>query len=279
MLRLPIIFGLSLAVVAVPGFGQQNVGFVLELQGKWVSGKDQAPLKLAQSVQGGLVLENRDPTDGDHIVVANLQGEIIKTIRCKSGACRECAPAGGCYDPIHPLPNPEETPSNISTVMNAVVELLSAKPDRYSIHRVRGAEGFRSSVAELEGDGIDLNSLLEGVEPGDYEFQFISLSERAGPSKLALSGQARWKPGERMTLSLNGIEPGLYEVHYRHGTTSGNVWLLLCPTPEFGVMVTAFQRFTHQTQSWDKNVTPNTRQAYQRAYLEYLSLQTVRSAR
>jgi hypothetical protein len=279
IVRQSIIIGLLLIAAGVPCLGQQRVGFVLELQGKWVGGNDPAALRLGQTLPGGLALENPDPTDGDHIVIANLHGEIIKTIRCRSGACRECTLTGGCYDPVHPLPNPEGAPSGVSTVLNAVVELLSAKPDRYSVHRVRGAESFRSAVVRLEGNAIDLDSLLKGAEPGNYELQFVSLSKEADQAKRkVLIGQMKWEPGEKAILTVNGIEPGLYEVSYQHGMTWGDAWVLLCSGPGCRDMTMAYEEFKQQAKSWDKTVTQSTKQAYQRAYLEYLNLRSARSA-
>jgi len=280
IVRSAIIFGLVLGGFGAPVFSQQNVGFVLELQGKWSSGKDHRTIRLGQQLQGGLVLENPDPADGDHIVVANLRGEVIKTIRCKSGACRECTEAGGCYDPIHSLPNAMESPGALSTVLNAVVELLLAKPERYSVHRVRGAENSRTGVVQMQGDTVDIDSLLLGEEAGTYEFQFIPLSEKTHqPNPTSLFGQTKWNPGAKAILNINGIEPGLYEVRFDHGTTTGNAWILVCSGADYRDRAVAFQEFVHQTESWSSSVTQSTRQTYQRAYLEYLNLQTVRSAK
>ena len=276
--RAAIILSLTLFGSCIPILSQQRVGFVLEIQGDW-AGSDHEPLRVGQSLQGGLVLNSTTAADGDHIVIANLRGDIVKTIRCKSRICRECTEAGGCYDPIHALPSAPEASGTVSTVLNAVIELLSAKPERYSVHRVRGVENSRTEVARLEDDRLDLGSLLEGEEAGTYEFQFISLSKGSQPlNSRTLHGQGTWNPGgKQQTITISGIEPGLYEVRYDHGPTTGNAWVLLCADPKFKDAAADFQGFRQQTEAWDKSVTDNTRQRYRRAYLEYLDRQIVRS--
>jgi len=278
--RLAIAVGCLSLGASLPSLGQQRVGFVLELQGKWVSAKDQAALKLGQTLPGGLVVENVTPVDGDHIVIANLNGEIIKTVRCRSAVCRECTPTGGCYDPIHPLPDSIGASSSLSTVFNAVVELLAAKPDHYSVHRVRGAEDFRSAVLQLEASSIDVEDLLQGLEPGNYTLQLTPiLSGSEQPTARALKGQMIWTPGTKAHLTVDGIEPGLYEVQCQHNSTIGDAWVLICRGSEYRRIATEYAEFRRKTAPWEKSVGASTIQEYERVYLDYLSLQNIRSAK
>lgn len=280
IVRLAIVIGCLLLEAGVACFGQQCVGFVLELQGKWVSTTDKTALKVGQTLPAGFVGENPDPVDGDHIVIADLHGEVIKTIRCRSAVCRECSPKGGCYDPIHPLPNSVGTPSRGSAILNAIVDLLSAKPDRYSVHRVRGAEGFRSAVLQLEGNTTDVGDLLQDLEPGNYALQLTLLSEgNEHPNVKTLNGQTIWTPGSRADMTVPGIAPGLYEVRYQHGSIVGDAWVLICSGSECRDMAARYAEFKQKTEGWEKNVAPSTIQAYQRACLEYLILGNVRSAK
>jgi hypothetical protein len=231
-------------------------------------------------VPAGLVLENANPVDGDHIVIANLNGEIIKTVRCRSAVCRECTPTGGCYDPIHPVPDSVGVSSSLSTVFNAVVELLAVKPDHYSVHRVRGAEGFRSAVLQLEGSSIDLEDLLQGLEPGDYTLQLTPIpSGNEQPTARALKGQMMWAPGTKAHMTVDGIEPGLYEVQYQHSSIIGDAWVLICTGSEHRRIAADYADFKRNIARWEKSVTASTIQEYERVYLDYLSLQNMRSAR
>lgn len=253
---------------------QQKAGYVLEIEGKWsISGTTES-LNMGQSVAEGILLTNSNPADGDHIVVANLRGEIMKTIHCKNRVCRECRESGACYDPIQPLPSISESTSTISTVFNAVLELFASKPDRYSIHRVRsGLITVTNGVVRLEHSAVDVSDILEGQEKGSYDFQLFPLSgKESGNKELNFSlNSFNWNPREKAPLSIEGIHPGLYEMRIAHGGESGSTWVLLCNSDSYPSLAASFQAFKQQTDSWGASVTQASKQAYQRAYLEFLA--------
>jgi hypothetical protein len=252
---------------------KQKIGYVLEMQGKWAIGGTSENVNMGQSVEAGMLLVNSAPTNGDHVVVANLRGEIIKTIQCKAGVCRECRESGACDKPIQPLPTSSDSTSAISIVFNAVLDLFAGKPDRYSIHRVRGS-GFvipRNGVARLEGSAVDVSDFLEGQEEGSYEFQFIPLSG-AGSGKQELQtnpNSLNWSPGGKAVLVIEDVHPGLYEIRISRGGETSSTWVLLCDPASYPTSAASFQSFVHQTASWGASVAPATKQSYQRAYLEY----------
>jgi len=262
------------------GFGpfvlaQQKVGYVLEMEGKWTIDGTAESLNMGQSVAGGIILTNSKPANGDHIVVANLQGEVIKTIRCKTGTCGECRESGACYDPIHPLPISPEATSRVSTAFNAVLELFASKPDRYSVHRVRSSGLIieRNEVVRLDGSVVDVSGFLQYQEKGVYEFQFIPLSREGGSKedRKPILNSFNWNPGKKASLSIEGIHPGLYEVWITRGDETGSAWVLLCSAGSYSSSIASFQGFSDQTDNWGGSVTLTTKQAYQRAYLELLA--------
>ena len=269
-----IILWSALVLCGSSAFAQQKVGFVLETRGKWTDGDAQGFLKLGQLLPGEAVLSNPAPVDDDRIVIANLHGEIIKTVRCKDGVCRECTESGACYDPIHPLPKAGDSGGTISTLLNAVLDLFVARPERYSVHRVRGAdpEVVRSEVVQLDANSVELGSLFEGKEQGRYGVQFVPISEQANRAEKSFEGEINWNPGEKAPLALHGLVPGLYEVFLYRGSSTTTAWLLLCVDADYQHSVDSFEKFVRQTESWGKNVTSTTKQAYQRAFLEYLDL-------
>jgi hypothetical protein len=274
--RSAIILWSALFICGSSVFAQQKVGFVLEMHGKWTDGDTQGFLKLGQMLKGEAVLSNSVPVDDDHIVIANLHGGIIKTVRCKDGVCRECTESGACYDPIHPLPKAGDSGGAVSTLLNAVLDLFVEKPERYSVHRVRGAEPevIRSEVARQDANAVELDSLLEGKEKGRYEVQFSPISEKtkSGEKLQAFEGGINWNPGEKASLALHGLVPGLYQVFLYRGSSTTTAWILLCADADYQHAVNSFEEFVRQTESWGRNVTPATKQAYQRAFLEYLDL-------
>jgi len=270
---------LFLSVMAFSGasvLAQQNVGFVLAMQGKWADGDGRGFLKLGQMLPAEAVLTNAAPVDGDHVVVANLHGEIVKTIRCKEGVCRECTESGACYDPIHPLPKTTDSRGSVVTMLNAVLDLFAEKPERYSVHRVRGEEPevIRSEVLRLERNTMELSSLLEGKEKGRYAVQFVPISEKTnrGEKLQPPEGAINWNPGEKAAFTLNGIAPGLYEILLYHGSSTTTAWILLSTGADYERLADSFKQFVRETESWGNNVSPVTKQAYQRAFLECLDL-------
>jgi hypothetical protein len=255
-------------------FAQQNVGFVLEMHGRWTDGDAQGFLKLGQLLPSEAVLANAAPVDEDRIVIANLHGEIIKTVRCKDRVCRECTESGACYDPIHPLPKAGDSAGSVTTLLNAVLDLFVEKPERYSVHRVRGAapEVIKSEVVRLDANTVELASLFEGKEKGRYEVQFVPISEKTNRGEKSFEGGINWNPGEKAALALHGLVQGLYEVRLFRSSSTTTAWILLCDGAGYQHSADSFEEFVRQTESWGKNVTPATKQAYQRAFLEYLDL-------
>jgi hypothetical protein len=275
LLRPALLFSSVLALSGASVSAQPNVGFVLELQGKWTDGDGRGLLKLGQLLPAEAVLANAAPMAEDHIVVANLRGEIMKTIRCKDGVCRECTDTGACYDPIHPLPQAGDSRGSVATLLNAVLDLFAEKPERYSVHRVRGAEPevIRSEVLRLETNTVELGSLLEGKEKGRYEVQFVPISEKIQRGEpQPIEGAINWNPGAKAALALNGIAPGLYEVLVYHGSSTTTAWVLLSAAADYARSADSLGQFVRETESWGNHVSPATKQAYQRAFLEYLDL-------
>lgn len=266
-----VLLGLSCS----SALAQQKVGYVLELEGTWTLRPSSQPLSIGQALPRSGLLVNSNPLDNDHIAVANLRGEVIKTVRCRRGACGECRESGGCYDPIQPLPDAGSGTSAFSATLDAVLELFAGKPDRFSIHRVRGV-GFsirRDGVARLDGASLDLGYFLEGQEKGPYEFWFVASSGKAQSKKEWKSSPIalNWNPGGAAAVVVNGIQPGLYEMHVQHNGEVSSAWVLLCDSAMYSLMATSFEEFLHQTNAWDDSVTSDTKRSYQRAYLEYLS--------
>jgi hypothetical protein len=56
-----------------------------------------------------------------------------------------------------------------------------------------------------------------------------------------------------------------------------STWVLLSAGVEFQSSLDAFEEFTRRTDAWGDNLSPATKQAYQRAFLEYLNLHNVGS--
>ena len=274
--RYAILFLGVLFPSASSAFAQQKVGFVLDIRGQWTDGQSQGFLKLGQLIPGESLLANRTPVDGDRVVIANMHGEVIKTIRCKEAVCRECTASGACYDPIHPLPKASASANSASVLLNAVIDLFVEKPERYSLHRVRGtdADTTSGSVLRVDSGAVEFRTLLTGKENGHYEVELFPIPRETGGKEHLppIRGELNWNPGEKTTLSLHGIASGLYEARLYHGSAMSSTWVLLSAGAEFQGSLDAYEEFVRQTESWGDNLTTATKQAYQRAFLEYLNL-------
>ncbi len=257
-------------------FAQQKVGFILDIRGQWTDGESQGFVKLGQLLPGESLLANRTPVDGDRVVIANMHGEVIKTIRCKEAVCRECTASGSCYDPIHPLPKATEPANSASVLLNAVLDLFAEKPERYSLHRVRGpdADSTNGAVLRVDSGAVDFRTLLTGKEKGHYEVELIPISRETHGNEPSPSfrGDLNWNPGEKAILPLQRIASGLYEARVYHGSAMSSTWVLLSTGAEFQSSLDAYEEFVRRTEGWGDSLTPATKQAYQRAFLEYLNL-------
>jgi len=254
---------------------QQKIGYVLAMEGTWTLSGDTPEVILGQSLPAMGLLVNPTPRDGDNIVVADLRGEVIKTVRCKNGACRECRQLGGCYDPIQKLPAVADKTTTFGTTLSAVLELFAGKPDRYSVHRVRGAEpiGRAAGVAQLEGSTVEISYFMEGLDKGSYEVQAASLVGAGGNERNWRSSATtvNWNPGNSVPLVLKGIQPGLYLLSFGNKGTSGFAWVLLCDSRAYPSAVASFDGFSKQMEIWGDSVSENMKKSYQRAYLDYLA--------
>lgn len=266
-----------IAATILASFGsasaQQKIGYVLAMEGTWILSGDTHALTLGQSLPAMGLLANAAPHNGDSIVVADLRGTVIKTVHCKNGACRECRQQGGCYDPIQQLPAVPDKTTAFGTTLNAVLELFAGKPDRYSVHRVRGGERMdrAAGVAQLESSTVDISRFMEGLDKGSYEVQVASLGVVDGKKWRSSSTTVNWTPGNGVPLVLKGIQPGLYVLSLEDKGTSGFAWVLLCDPGAYPSAAASFDRFSKQMAMWGNSVTEKTKKSYQRAYLDYLA--------
>jgi hypothetical protein len=255
--------------------GSAKIGYVADMMGTWKLSGSADLLAKGERLAGGGVLVNENPSDQDFISVANLNGDVIKQIRCKQGVCRECRPGAGCYDPIQALPEAPAKPELLSVAWNGLLELFGSKPERYSMERVRG-QAFdlkKDGIVALHGTSMDVAPLLQGQEPGTYEFRCsaISADSSAGGTRKSEIVTLDWSPNETAGLTFAGIHEGLYRLSARHHAEVSSAWILVVPAAEYGEWSTRFQQIMQNTESWGDSVSDETKRGYQRAYLEYLS--------
>ena len=266
---------LFLCCLSTIALAQESVGYVLELQGTWATTDGPGKLGRGDSIPGGVLIRNSSttPSDGDRIVVADLKGDIIKRIRCKSGICTECRDSGVCYDPIQPLPDAGPQTSILAAAFHGLMTLFASQPDRYSVHRVRGIS-IPDGIAQISNDYLDISSIFKTAPKGSYFFTLRQIP-REGSSNIGGSDRQalEWDPIHSEQISIKGVHIGLYEgaLEWSGGATS--FWVLITTPQRYPDCETAFRQLASKVEAWGPDVSGDSRLAYERAYLAYLASQ------
>jgi len=151
--------------------------------------------------------------------------------------------------------------------------LFSSKPERFSVHRVRG-ETLPDTVARVSEERIYLGQVLNGVKGGRYHLIFIRI-ERSGDL-------SSWKSepvevdGEHIDANqtvIRGLQPGLYEANLETRDFSKNFWVLFVNSDGYTNLNDEFRRISIAIETWGDDVPANIRDSYRRAYLAYLDQQ------
>jgi len=254
---------------------QEKVGYILDVQGCWAVAGNSQCLKRGDSVKPGVLMGNTaaKPSDTDRIVIADLKGDAIKRIRCKNSLCNECRKSGTCYDPIQPLPQLPPPPSVLRASFEGLMALFSSKPERFSVHRVRG-ETLSDTVAQVSEERIYLGQVLNGLKGGPYHLIFIRIDRNGDLSD--------WKSdpvevgGEHIDANqtvIRGLHPGLYEANLDTRDFSKNLWVLFVNNDAYANLNDAFRRISIAIETWGDEVPANIKDSYRRAYLAYLDQQ------
>jgi len=250
----------------------QVVGFVLEKHGTWRL-KDGPDLTEGARLNAGGLLINLKPAEGDHIAVVNLNGDLILRIRCNSQKCNACSgKSDACYDPIPALPQPKQSVSVFGTVLESVMELVKGRPERYSVHRVRG-HALSDAVLRLDQGRVDIGPVFAGQESGRHRIQFVSLADRRWKSDPF---SFDWDPARGNATAVPGLDRGLYALVLFDGNSGDSsplmeAWVLLANPDEYPKAASAFKAASEQAAKWGENVSRDTTQRFLRANLDYLA--------
>jgi hypothetical protein len=262
---------------------QSNVGFVLDKQGGWTLAGSRQELSAGQQLPAKGLLSNSSPSDGDRIVIADLNGAVIKRVRCRKKVCRECSESGACYDSIRALPLAGQMAGALASSFAAVMDLFAGKPERYSAHRVRGEE-IAEGVLQLKDGRCDLAPAFQGLEKDRYYVQLKSLSVDAGPAPGVQPDPISfdWDASKPSPISVAWLQRGLYDLILltKDGTdyykTGVDAWALVSDAADYRESADEFERATALAAKWGNDVSPEMARGYLRANLEYLASRAVR---
>jgi len=251
-----------------------KVGWVLDVKGQWAVSGGTALLTQAASVPAGGQLVNLAAKDGDYIRIADLHGELLRSLRCSQSGCGQCGKSEDkCTAPIEPLPKAPEQPGFLAATFEGLMDLFGGQPERYSIHRSRsiGAETcIAENVVRLDASGnVQLGDVLMRCEQGTYTLEFApAAADGAGQEAKKLT--VNWNPGEPGSSSV-ALAPGLYGVKYTREWRSGSAWILVCASPTFEDKRAAFEKLSAVVDGWGRQVEGESKAAFKRASLDYLS--------
>ena len=256
----------ALLLSALPAQAQQ-VGYVQDIEGRWLLNKSQL-LSRGQHLPAGGVISNPSPQEDDHIAVANLNGEIVES--------RSCKVSGECSKPIK-LSAVKST-RVFSAAYEAVMNLLWGEPDRYTVSRVRGEGELPEAVVRLDGDSLDLSAIFKRKDKDHYYTRLRMIHRRSTPVAGETLGPFTfyWDPSKPSSVSIPGIVPGLYELRLfaRNGEdyrpTNVICWILVTNPGNYAEADSAFQEMLTLIERWDDRVTPEAKRSFLRASLSHL---------
>lgn len=265
------LYALLFVLLAAPQAGAQSqIGYVVEMEGKWML-NSSSPLFKGQRLPPRGVISIDSPATYDYIKVLGLDGKVI--------ARRDCADAGGCSKPIKLPNNPKSDTSMWGAILDSAMRLILGEPDRYSIHRSRGEEELPEAVVELKDGQFDLAPVLKEKQAGTYYVRLRALAcgGRAGTRKWMASRAVDWKPARAAFITIPEIQPGLYELSVSeqdsksYAAVAVGAWILISTPRDFQANAASFKKASKLAGKWGKDVTPEGAGSFLRAHLDSLA--------
>ncbi len=263
-----LIIALSPASVSA----QQQIGYVAHREGTWLL-NGGAPLADGSALTAGSVVSIQSPTENDYIVIVKLNGDPL--------ARRFCRNSDECSHPIK-LPRavaPE--PSTLHVFVSSLMNLMVGEPDRYASTKQRGGD-LADGVVQLKDGALDLSPLFESKGKGTYYLRLRAIPRTGKPTggKWSAPLTLDWKGSQPATVSVSGLQPGLYEIALldRDGDdylpAGASAWVLASKPEEYAKMAAAFQEAVALTRKWGADVPPEGVRGFLRAQLDHLATTT-----
>lgn len=253
---------------------EAKAGWVLDLNGQWAISGTTTLLAQAASVPAGGQLVDLAPKDRDYIRIADLHGDLLKSIRCSKTGCGQCVKnQDSCVAPIDPLPKAPEQPGLLAATWEGLMDLFAGQPERYSVHRSRSLgvdKCIADGVAPIDASGnAHLDGILKDCDAGVYAFEFSLAGERA--QQNAQEATVTWDPKAVGGSAVAVVQPGLYRAKFTRDQRSGSAWILLSTASSYEVEKASFANLSAVVDGWGPEVERDEKVAYKRAYLDYLS--------
>lgn len=244
-----------------------DAGYVLEIEGKWyVDRKPPEYLAMGQRLMAGDVIKIVGPKENDRLVITGTSGEIIVKRYCARETCLRRLV----------VPPPPSDSGIFDAMLKTAMRLITGRPERYSVHGVRGVSNdLEEAVSLFDKGSLDLSSVFRNMPKGVY---YLKLRDLQSEATTTVVGPQRfdWDPQQGSPLSITDLRSGIYEVRLllRKGTRyepTLSVWTLISSKSEFDRLSDSFHQAVRLTRKWQTTTTDETRRAVLRAYLDGLA--------
>ena len=251
---------------------QQRIGYVVDVSGDWRVNSSAKSISIGQTVNSGDVIGiHQKSKRGAYVTIVNFQGTII--------AARHCNISSDCDAPIKLPPRPESRQSKLSTILDSVMSLLFGEPDRYSVHRVRGAPEMVESVVLLTNRQIDLSSVFQNVDEGHYWVAFQRIQKDGSIEDDATRLSLDWNPATRSLLAKPDLDIGLFQISLvnRDGdpvSVGTEAWIFIANPGRYPQALETFDNISAMAKQWGKDVKVETVRSLLRAQLYQIAFDT-----
>jgi hypothetical protein len=254
----------AIFVAALVAYAQQDVGFVVNLNGNWILNSSRS-LNAGSPLQAGDTIRARDPKAGDFIEIADLRGRIIKKLNCAEEDCKL------------PIVLKVAESSVVTRWFRAVMGILNRSPKEHQVAISRGEGDLREAVVKIAGEQVELSSVMSNLRRDTYLLRFDS--KKAGATPV---GPIRvdWNPATLTSMTVKGLAPGLYVVRLlnnqdREPREPGTeAWVLFTKPEKFDQAFCEFREAVVLTEEWDKSTRENSKRQLLRATLTNLEMET-----
>jgi hypothetical protein len=253
---LPVAAGLFLsALAAAPAAADDEPsGFVMDIGGVWNIAGQKSKLAGGDKLPGGVTLVPAQPGPKTFITVCLYSG------------------AAETYKARATLPKQVE-----SGWTSRLWSIVQGRFRGGIVHAVSRGDGIADGVARLDGDQLQLASLLKHLPSGTHQLRFNPLSaekaaaEAAAPITLSFD----WNPAQPESLDAKGLAPGLYQVHLLNKRTrqptGAHATVLVATGTAFDEASSAFEQAVKVTRKWDETTRTKAASPFLTAYLEALA--------
>jgi hypothetical protein len=257
----------ALLVLALSPLASAQVGYVKDIEGRWVL--NGQPLKRGQALpaRGRVTFEPSDALRNFITIGDNNARPIIH---------RNCENAGECDTPIDLPDAGTDEPSFVSELVGTVMGIWYRSGKRGPAAVVSRGGMLKEAVLKLEGDTLDLRPAFANLPRKQYLLRFVPQSHaREVPSLRAVP--FNWDPQGPGKLSVKGLAPGAYELQLlspqereklEHGTEA---WVLVTTAAHYERALCSYMQAVAITSQWGKDTRPGTVRDFHRTYLLHLA--------